>query len=335
MRRLYDHPVAVTVVAFAACAGVVLLIAFAYGFQTFLDAWKDPEFAWLLLVAGAVPLAIAAYVVAYRTVAGVHGGTRLSLSVAFHVVTAGFGLFAVGGGFAIDKQALCTINSDHRGSTVRVLGLGALEWAVLAPAAWVSAVVLLAQGDPRPMRSVLWPWAIAVPVGFAVGLWLTAPHQRERFFRGGGRVRRAVRLTLEGVGVLHTLAADLHEYWSAWAGIAAYWAFDIASFYGAVRFVGLQISVGETVLAFATGYALTRRSMPLGGAGATEALLTFSLHWLGQPVSASLAAVVVYRLFTFVLLAIPALRAHSRVEPLIDPATAASRPEGSLVSSPG
>ncbi len=35
--------------------------------------------------------------------------------------------------------------------------------------------------------------------------------------------------------------------------------------------------------------------MPLGRAGVTEAPMTYSLHWLGQPVVPALAAVVVYR----------------------------------------
>ena len=57
--------------------------------------------------------------------------------------------------------------------------------------------------------------------------------------------------------MLHTLAGDLRRYWAAWAGIALYWVFDVASFYAAARFIGLHLqNVGETVLAYATGYAL-------------------------------------------------------------------------------
>jgi len=70
-------------------------------------------------------------------------------------------------------------------------------------------------------------------------------------------------------------------------------------------------------LAYATGYALTRRSMPLGGAGITEALMTFALHWAGQPVLPALAAVVVYRVFNFVLPIIPARVVGPRIRPLL------------------
>ena len=73
-----------------------------------------------------------------------------------------------------------------------------------------------------------------------------------------------------------------------------------------------------TILAYATGYALTRRSTPLGCAGTTEAFLTFSLYWLGQPIGPALAAVVVYRVFNFLLPAGPALLSQPRIKPLLD-----------------
>jgi hypothetical protein len=131
-------------------------------------------------------------------------------------------------------------------------------------------------------------------------------------------VRRTLVLALRGVAILRTLAGSITTSWPAWAGVGLYWALDIASLYGAVRFIGLRPDLGETMLAYATGYALTRRSTPLGGAGATEALMTFALHWVGQPVAPALAAVVVYRLFNFVLPTLPALRVRRRIKPLLD-----------------
>lgn len=82
-----------------------------------------------------------------------------------------------------------------------------------------------------------------------------------------------------GVGVLHSLARSRRIGAVAWTGMACYWTLDIAAFYGALRFIGVQPNLGETIIAYATGYALTRRSMPFGGAGVTEALMTFSLYW--------------------------------------------------------
>jgi uncharacterized membrane protein YbhN (UPF0104 family) len=320
MQRLREHPIVATALAFSLAAVAVVAIAGAYGFGAFGDAWSNLHPGWLLLAAGAELLAIPVYVIAYRAVARIHGGPSLSLPLAARAVAAGFGPFAVGGGFSLDKRTLHAIEDDRHAATVRVFGLGALEWALLAPAAWVSAVVLLASGGSRVMPSLLWPWALAVPIGFAIGLWLAAPKRAERAADGGGKFRQAYALALRGVGILHSLAGNLSTCWAALPGTALYWALDIASFYGAVRFIGLDPNLGETVLAYATGYALTRRSTPLGGAGTTEVLMTFALHWVGQPVAPALAAVVVYRVFNFVLPTVPALLARRRVKPLLDAA---------------
>jgi uncharacterized membrane protein YbhN (UPF0104 family) len=180
-------------------------------------------------------------------------------------------------------------------------------------------VWLLVTADHRPMPSLLWPWAVAVPIGFALGLGLATPARRHRM-AGRGRVRAHLAQGMEAVEILRSLAAGITGCWLAWLGMALYWACEIASFYGALRFIGLHLNLGELILAYATGYALTRRSLPLGGAGVTEALLTFSLHWVGQAVAPALAAVVVYRLFNFVLPTVPALVVRSEVKPLLDAA---------------
>jgi uncharacterized membrane protein YbhN (UPF0104 family) len=299
-------------VAFAVAAGAVAAIATATGWGAFADAWTHLHPAWIALAACAQAAAFPAYALAYRSVARVHDGPRLGLTLGGNLVAAGFGAFAVAGGFAIDKRAFHAIEDDGHGATVRVLGLGALEWALLAPAAWASAVVLLATGDTRVMSSLLWPWAIAVPIGFAIGLWLSHPGRRMR-----DSDRPVVRATLHGIGVLHALMDTSGRSFRAWLGTGAYWALDILSLYAALRFIGLAPNAGETILAFATGYALTRRSLPLGGAGVTEALMTYSLHWVGEPVAPALAAVVVYRAFNFVLPTLPALAARRHVMPLI------------------
>jgi uncharacterized membrane protein YbhN (UPF0104 family) len=316
--RLREHPVLVTVFAFALATGTVVVIAIAYGAEAFLGAWSNLHWGWLAFAAGAELLAIPAYVLAYRAVAHVHGGPPLPMPIAARLVTAGFGPFAVQGGFSVDHNALRAIHDDEEEATVRVLSLGALEWALLAPAAWICAIVSLAKADSKVLDSLAWPWAIAVPIGFVLGLWLSAPGRRGRIGAGREGWRHRLALALHGVGALHDLAGDLRSWWTAWIGAALYWTLDIACLYGSMRFVGLHANQAEAILAYATGYALTRRSTPLGGAGATEALMTFSLHWVGQPLPASLAAVVVYRTFNFVLPTVPALVARKQVGPLLE-----------------
>jgi hypothetical protein len=69
------------------------------------------------------------------------------------------------------------------------------------------------------------------------------------------------------------------------------------------------------ILAYGTGYVVTRRSLPLAGAAITELLLTFALHWVSAPLGPALAAVVTYRLFNLILISMPSLLANRMLRP--------------------
>jgi len=309
----------VSLLATVIAAGCVLAIAYLTGADEVGRAFETVRPQWILLIAATEIVAYPAYALAYRSVAQVHGHAALELPLVGRVVAAGFGPFALSGGFGIDKQMLHVLHEDERSARVRVLGLGILEWALLAPTVCVISIVFLIQGaDILP--SLLWPWAIAVPVGLGFGLWASAPRRRERMSVIRGRRREWLAHLLDGMGVLHTLIRQPRKYAGAWIGTAAYWAADIGAFYGGLRTFGLDPGVGKIILAYATGYAATRRSLPLGGAGVTEVLMTYSLYWVREPLAPALAAVVAYRAFNFVLAATPALLAHRHVEPLLDAA---------------
>lgn len=315
-RWLRTHPIAVSLLATAIAAGGALLIAYITGADKVGRVFEDVRPGWIALVAGAEALAYPAYVIAYRSVAQVHGHAPLELPLVGRVVAAGFGPFALAGGFGLDKQALHALHEDERSARVRVLGLGILEWALLAPTVCVIAIVFLAT-DANILPSLLWPWAIAVPVGFAFALWASMPKRRERLSKFRGKHRGWLADLLDGVGVLHTLISHPRKFAGAWIGGILYWAADIASFYGGLRMFGLDPGAGKVILAYATGYAATRRSLPLGGAGVTEVLMTYALYWVRQPLAPALAAVIAYRAFNFLLAATPALIAHRHVLPLL------------------
>lgn len=312
------RPVILAAVATGIAAIAVLVIARVTGADAIGKAFSDVEPTWIPLIAGAELLAYPAYMLAYRSIARVGGYSPLALPMVARVVVAGFGPFAIGGGFGIDLQVLNALHEDERSARVRVTALGTLEWAVLAPIAWGTAVVLIAT-DANILPSLLWPWALAVPVGFAFALWVSSPPRVARFtwLRKGGRRRALIRHILEGVSVLHTLAREPRTYAGAWVGTAIYWAADIAAFYGGLRTFGLQPGFGKVIIAYGTGYAATRRSLPLGGAGITEFLMTYALYWVREPLAPALAAVVAYRMFNFVLAATPALIAHRQLRPLL------------------
>jgi hypothetical protein len=55
--------------------------------------------------------------------------------------------------------------------------------------------------------------------------------------------------------------------------------------------------------------------------------MTYSLYWVRLPLAPSLAAVVAYRVFNFLLVATPALIAHRQLSPVLARADAASGDE--------
>lgn len=311
------RPVFVAALATAIAAIAVLVIARVTGADAVGRAFDHIELVWLGLIAGAELIAYWAYILAYRAIALVHGHAPLSLPLVARVVVAGFGPFSVGGGFGIDKQALEALHEDEHSARIRVLALGVLEWAVLAPTAAVTSIVLLATGA-NILPSLLWPWAVAAPLGLGAALWASSPRRIDRFSHFRGRLGKMLAHVLEGVGVLHTMVRDPRHYAGAWLGTALYWAADIAAFYGGLRTFGLDPGPGKVIIAYATGYAATRRSLPLGGAGVTEVLMTYSLYWVRQPLAPALGAVVAYRVFNFLLAATPGLIAHRQLQPILD-----------------
>jgi uncharacterized membrane protein YbhN (UPF0104 family) len=157
-----------------------------------------------------------------------------------------------------------------------------------------------------------------VPLGFAAAAWASSPDRAQRLSTFRGRTIKPLAETLDGVAALRTLVLHPIEYWEAWIGTMFYWAFDIFSFYAAARMFGIRLNFGATVIAYASGYAVTRRSLPLGGAGLTELLMTYSLYWVGASLAPALAAVLVYRLFNFVLVGVPAVIAQRQLERMLD-----------------
>lgn len=61
------------------------------------------------------------------------------------------------------------------------------------------------------------------------------------------------------------------------------------------------------MLGYTAGYLLTRRALPVGGAGLVEIVLPIALVGMGLGFARALLAVVVYRLFNFWLPIVPAL----------------------------
>ncbi len=278
--------------------------------------------AWLALCLGGELLSYAGYVLAVRDTAKVDQGPQLSFGHSIRAVIGGFGVFAAtrtSGGFAVDYWALRTAGEDREGAVARVLALGALEYAVLAPAALCAAIAILVGGEDISLGLTL-PWLAVIP-GALVAIWITSPGRARRYATHdpeAGRIREGFAHSVAGLSMLRRmLVAPPREHGLGLLGTAAYWAGDIACLWGALQLFGNpRLSTPALIIGYATGYVLTRRSLPAGGAGVVEIALTFALHWVGFPFVRALLGVVVYRLFNLWLPIVPALAVLPDVDEL-------------------
>lgn len=297
-----QHALLVAVGA-ALALGAAVGIAWAAGFERVLHELRHVDPIWLPVAFGMEVAAYLGYVIAYREVARVEGGPRLGLARAGAMVAAGFGVFVIRGGFVVDRQALEAAGLEPRQARVRVLGLGALEYAVLAPAAALAAVILLARGSTHPNIGFTLPWAIAVPLGFVAAFGALAVRHR---VRDDGGWRAVLRHALDAVNILRNLASEGAVHGGAFLGTTLYWVGDVGCLWASLRAFHDSPDLAALVIGYATGYALTRRTLPLGGAGSVEALVSFALAWTGIPLAKAVLAVCAYRIFNLWLPLLPA-----------------------------
>ena len=248
--------------------------------------------------------ALTGYVFAYREVAHVDRGTRIGALRAGAVVAAGFGMFFPRGGFAVDLEALEDLGVPTEEARIRVLGLGSLEYAVLAAGACACAVILLLSPG-HAQRAVVLSWVIGVPAGTFLA------DRRRRATASGCAAAGSARSSAPSLDAIYIVglivAAPRRHGFKALTGMAFYWAGEVFVLWVCLAaFTRHLPSIPAVVVGYATGYALTRRTLPLAGAGAVEALLPFALHWVGFPLAAAVLAVFAYRVFNLWLPIVPA-----------------------------
>ena len=210
-----------------------------------------------------------------------------------------------------------------------MLGLGVLEYAVLAPAAALAAVILLARGATHPSLGFTLPWAIAVPLGFGGGLRHAGPPPPGR--RRRWMASRPAAHGLDAVQMLKQLASQGAVHGGAFLGTTLYWVGDVGCLWACLRAFHDSPDIAALMIGYATGYALTRRTLPLGGAGSVEALVSFALAWTGIPLAKAVLAVCTYRIFNLWLPLLPAaigLRHLKRWRDLAAEAASARRRRG-------
>ncbi len=307
VEHLYKvHRLAFVVVAAGALAsGAFLGLSWWAGFVAVYHRFVHFHWWWVLVALAAELIAYIGYIVAYREVARAEDGAEFDLSSPAAVVATGFGVFVASGGFALDEAVLRSAGVPPREARARVLGLGALEYVVLAPAAMAAAIYMVVLARPDIDPGLTFPWIIGVPLGFAAAAVLMLNRHRLRRRTGW---RKHVANAVEALSLVRSMALQPIPYGLAFAGIALYWAGDIACLWAALHvFFQNPPPVAQLILGYATGYALTRRTLPLGGAGVVDTLLPLSLVWVGIAFAPAVVAVVVYRFLNLWLPMIPAL----------------------------
>ena len=279
-------------------------IAWVAGFGKVARRLRDVNVFWLLLALAGAATTHIGYVLAYREIARVDSGLQIGLTRTGALVATGFGVFVPRGGFALDLEALRDLGVPPREARVRVLGLGSLEYVVLASGALACSLLLLVRGS-HAERAVTLSWAIGVPLGTLVAL--LAVRFRDVVCRG--RFGEVLRPALDGIAVVGKILRHPREHAAAaLAGMTLYWASEVFVLWACVAaFDRATPSVPELVVGYATGYALTRRTLPLAGAGAVEALLPFALTWMGFALAPAVLAVFAYRICNVWLPVGPAL----------------------------
>jgi uncharacterized membrane protein YbhN (UPF0104 family) len=301
------HLAAFVLIAGALATGALAGLAAIAGFGAVVHRLAHPHWFWLPVALSATGISYLGYVVAYRETAFTEGGSHVSLGHVGALVAGGFGLFIPRGGFALDFEALKLAGIPPREARVRTLSLSTLEYAVLAPAAFVVAVLLLVHGWPAQL-GVRLPWAVGVPVGALIAFSLVG--RRRDLHRAGGWRQRLAH-ALDGVAHTMRLWRRPHHGLLAFMGMALYWAGDIFVLWACLAVFSPHgaPAVEKIILGYATGYALTRRALPLAGAGAVEAMLPFALVWIGVGLATAIIAVFAYRLFNLWLPLVPAAAA--------------------------
>ena len=289
-------------------AGVISLVAtiamvWVAGFVAVAHVFGHANFYWFAFAIIGAVVAHIGYVFAYREVAHVDKGTRIGALRAAAVVAAGFGMFFPRGGFAVDLEALEDLGVPRDEARIRVLGLGSLEYAVLAAGSCACAVILLVRHSTAE-HAVTLSWIIGVPIGTVLAIVAVANRDWlcRRWF---GNVLRPILDAIYIVGLI--VAAPRRHGGKAFTGMAVYWAGEVFVLWVCLAaFTHHSPSIPTVVVGYATGYALTRRTLPLAGAGAVEVLLPLALHWVGFPLPAAVLAVFAYRIFNLWLPIVPA-----------------------------
>jgi hypothetical protein len=279
----------------AAGAGLAYLAGFG-AVRTALGAF-DP--AWTPVVAGALLISFGGYLAAYWGIFRVEGGPSLSGRQIRAVAAAGFGGFLANGTGALERIVLEAAGADRGDARVRLIGLAALEQAVLAFGACGTSIAVLAAGAAQPSAEYTVPWAVIPVPGLVLAFWV-AERYRHRL-AGQPGWRGVVGTFLVSVHLIRQLLVHPWPWASAVLGMALFWAADAFVAWSALAAFGYRMDPATFFVGFATGMVFTRRTGPLAGAGILALVLPLTIWTSGAPFAIAVVSVFTYRMLCIVL----------------------------------
>ncbi len=272
-------------------AGVGL--AYVAGFSQVRAVVGDVHWGWLAVLAGALVVSFAGYLLAYEGIFRVEGGPKLPRRQMHAVVAAGFGGLLAHGWGALDKKALKVAGADEHDAKTRATGLAGLELAVLALGGCGAAIAVLVSGLGAPPPDFTLPWAIIPVPAMLIGFW-AAERYRDRF-HGRRGWRGAIGILLEAGHLIRELFVRPRWGW-AMLGMALFWAADAFAMWAGLAAFGTRMNAVTLLVGYATGMVFTRRTAPLAGAGILALALPACLWYSGAPLAAAVAGVFAYRI---------------------------------------
>jgi len=293
-------------VALAVSVSVLGLLALGAGWEQSVRVLERARWQLLWAVIASHLLAYMGYLLAHHRFLNLCSERSLRWRETTIVLVVGFGALPVQGGFGVDRAALLGLGIDREEAAISSLTLAVIELAILAPAAWVCSLLLIGTHGVQASESL--PWAILVPLLAAPVLVCTARATRRRSTPQARRPR--VRRALAAIAQTLELARHPLQSRSVVLGIGLYWAADIGALALALRLCHVHLGLSRLILAYATGYLLTRRALPLAGAGASEVLLCLSLASVGVALHVAVPAVLIYRVTDLALTLLPALASN-------------------------
>ena len=312
LRSLEEKPLAVIGVAAGTTIATALVLGSYAGWPHVLRRIYAPHsWGWLAVCLAGELIAYGGYVLTIRDMSRVDGGPEMDMAGSTQAVVAGFGVFAAtraSGGFAVDYWAFRRAGAGRRDAVSRVLALGFIEYAVLGVIALAASFALYFRLDGHASAWTTLPSLLVVPT-FAAAFYVTSPKRVRRLSRPrSGVIKGPLSKGVAAADNARSMLLSPREHGLGVIGNVLYWAGDILCLWAALQLAGgMHITLAALVLGYSGGYVLTRRALPMGGAGVVEVALTIALVGMGLHFVPALVGVVIYRLFNFWLPIVPAL----------------------------